>query len=132
MKLFDIAANLSDDRFKGVYYGKKVHDEDFNVVIKRAYNYGVKGFLFASGYLEDYKESYDLSLMHRSFFCTIGVHPCRANEVFKGGEVSDAQQKSYFDKIKETLDTCGKPEKVIAIGECGLDYDRLDYADKET
>ena len=37
LKLFDIAANLSDDRYKGVYYGSKLHDADFDIVIKRAH-----------------------------------------------------------------------------------------------
>lgn len=28
-KMFDIAANLSDERFKGEYHGKQAHPEDF-------------------------------------------------------------------------------------------------------
>ena len=31
--MFDIAANLSDERFRGEYYGKKSHQEDFDKVI---------------------------------------------------------------------------------------------------
>ncbi len=38
----------------------------------------------------------------------------------------------YIDKIDEVLSTSDQKEKFIAIGECGLDYDRLEYADKDT
>ena len=61
LKLFDIAANLSDDRYKGVYYGTKLHDQDFDLVISRARKYGVRKFLFAAGYIEDALESYELA-----------------------------------------------------------------------
>lgn len=39
--MFDIAANLSDPRFKGVYHGKQAHENDFEVVIERAREWGV-------------------------------------------------------------------------------------------
>jgi TatD DNase family protein len=83
IRLFDIAANLSDDRYKGVYYGSLLHEPDFDLVIKRAHEYGVRKFLFAAGYIEDAKDSYKLSLKSEDFYCTIGVHPCRAIEPFK-------------------------------------------------
>ena len=38
----------------------------------------------------------------------------------------------YFTKIEEILETSSRRDKFIAIGECGLDYDRFEYADKET
>jgi len=40
-KIFDIAANLSDDTFKGKYHGKQAHDPDFDTVIERGRKYGV-------------------------------------------------------------------------------------------
>lgn len=83
MKLFDIAANLTDDRFKGIYYGHRVHDSDFDIVIKRANLYGVRKLLISSGYLHDAINAYNLSLKSEEFYGTIGVHPCRANEPMK-------------------------------------------------
>ena len=55
---------------------------------------------------------------------TIGVHPCRANEC--GDDV-----EGYIQMIRRTIDEELKDKsKLVAIGECGLDYDRLDYASK--
>ena len=41
IKLFDIAANLSDDRYRGEYYGGKLHEPDLEIVKERANKYGV-------------------------------------------------------------------------------------------
>ena len=62
------------------------------------------------------------------YYCTIGVHPCRANEVFKDG----GSLPEYLARIEKTIDSWEHKHKLIAIGECGLDYDRLDYAPAET
>jgi Tat protein secretion system quality control protein TatD with DNase activity len=40
--------------------------------------------------------------------------------------------QSYFAKIEEMLNSFEHKHKFVAIGECGLDYDRFEYADKET
>ena len=76
-----------------------------------------------------------MSLGSEDFYCTIGVHPCRANEPFK--DIKDGESKAeylqkYIQKIEEILESSIKKEKFVAIGECGLDYDRFEYADKET
>lgn len=39
--------------------------------------------------------------------------------------------RDYIRRIDEMLTTKDKKDKFIAIGECGLDYDRFEYADKE-
>ena len=83
--------------------------------------------MFAAGYIEDAQDSYNLSLKSDDFYATIGVHPCRATEPFKDGGDLD----SYFNKIREIL-KADTQHKYVAIGECGLDYDRFEYADKET
>ena len=126
-------------------------------MIKRAHDFGVRKFLFAGGYLHDALDSYTLALNSDDFYCTIGVHPCRALEPFKKSEVHDGHHsyhdhakfeedkkaaeslslvakqellQAYLAKIDEVLSTSARKEKFVAIGECGLDYDRFEYADQ--
>lgn len=125
-KLFDIAANLCDEKFKGVYNGKKYHEDDTDEVIQRAKDYKVEKMLFTSGCIEDTHDSYNLSLKSEHFYTTVGVHPCRASEA----EKTNIEIKEYFNQV---LDLARKyKDKIIAIGECGLDYDRFHYSPKET
>jgi len=77
-----VASNLSDPTFRGEYRGKQAHEPDFDLIIQRGRQYGVKKYLFAAGYIEDAKISYQLSLKSNDFYATIGVHPCRAKEPF--------------------------------------------------
>ena len=45
------------------------------------------------------------------------MHPCRANEVKENNfEEYTEKMEKMFGKYKD---------KVVAVGECGLDYDRL-------
>lgn len=53
-------------------------------------------------------------------FCTVGVHPTCTGEI--EGHVQGAG--AYMSAL-EAVARCGKRAgKVVAIGECGLDYDR--------
>lgn len=74
-----------------------------------------------------------------------GVHPCRAREPFidhqklvEDGNLeladlpSDEIVSRYLKKMEKLYEQSAHKEKYIAIGECGLDYDRFEYADKET
>ena len=122
---------MSDGTFKGEYRGKKAHEADFDTVIERGRKYGVQKYLFAAGYIEDALDSYQLALRSSDFFATIGVHPCRATEPFKGDGSEEEKLDAYFDRIRDILKTTDQKEKFVAIGECGLDYDRFEYADKE-
>jgi len=80
-KLFDIAANLCDEKFQGVYNGKKYHEDDTDEVIERAKEYGVQKMLFASGSIEDLLLSFKLTQKSEDFYTTIGIHPCRASVI---------------------------------------------------
>lgn len=82
VRLFDIAANLCDDKFKGIYNGKTYHEPDFDEVVKRASNFQVKKMLFASGSLNDSHENFKLSSKSENYYMTIGTHPCHASVYF--------------------------------------------------
>lgn len=78
-QLFDIAANLCDEKFQGIYNGKKYHEDDSDEVIERAKEYGVEKMLFASGSIEDLHLSFKLTQKSNDLYTTIGIHPCRAS-----------------------------------------------------
>ena len=82
-KFFDIAANMCDDEFQGIYHEKKYHESDVDEVLKRAKDIGVEKFLFGSGSLNDTKISYELSQKDKNYYITCGIHPCRATETLK-------------------------------------------------
>lgn len=136
-RLFDIAANLCDDKFKGIYNGKNVHKEDINYVLKRANDYNVNKLLFASGIIEDAHSSYSLSKLSDNYYITIGTHPCMSSEANKdcvsnssNKDMSDDQMfQNYYNNMSELIKKY--KDKCIAVGECGLDYDRLHYSPKE-
>lgn len=61
-------------------------------------------------------------------FTTVGVHPTRANEW-------KSDPTNYMAGLEQVLrEDAVAPgaSVVVAIGECGLDYDRLEFCDKET
>ena len=53
-------------------------------------------------------------------FCTIGVHPTRCKEI----EESPQGPEAYWDALRVLLKNNAGKGKIVAIGECGLDYDR--------
>ncbi|KAK4610722.1 Deoxyribonuclease Tat-D [Fulvia fulva] len=61
-------------------------------------------------------------------YATVGVHPCSAKQFLKhkGGD------DQLLQELKELALEGKKNGTVAAFGEIGLDYDRLQHADKET
>ncbi|KAJ6604488.1 hypothetical protein DFH09DRAFT_1242462 [Mycena vulgaris] len=116
--------NLTDPVFRGNYYGKKRHDDDLNAVVQRARNAGVKSMIITGTSLSESKEAVNLG-KELGFFCTIGCHPTRSAEfdTFKGG--ADAYLSALDELIAGNLHGKGR---AVAIGECGLDYDRTHFA----
>jgi len=121
MKFIDIGANLTDLVFTGTYRGKKKHESDFTDMVQRATSIGLDKVIVTSGCYQDCIEAEKLCEEHNNFYYTVGCHPTRCNEF-----VSDP--KKYLENLYELT----FKNKVVAIGECGLDYDRLHFCDKET
>ncbi|GAA5999054.1 3'-5'-exodeoxyribonuclease [Rhodotorula paludigena] len=127
-RLVDIGSNLGDPVFRGNYHGKQAHSDDFDDILKRAQRAGVGMQLLTGDCLEGSKEVLELAQKHRGLFATIGCHPCRATEPDAHPGGFDA----YFEALDELIAAHkGSKSRALAVGECGLDYDRLHLAPKE-
>ncbi|KAL1935722.1 hypothetical protein VTP01DRAFT_4862 [Rhizomucor pusillus] len=127
-KLIDIGANLTDGMFRGVYRGKQAHADDLHLVLERAKNAGVKRIIVTGTNLAESKEAIDIIKEHKgapSLYSTVGCHPTRCEEF----ENDQDGPQGYLEKLAKVIQD--HPEHVVAIGECGLDYDRLIFCPKE-
>ncbi|CAI5734628.1 unnamed protein product [Hyaloperonospora brassicae] len=132
-KMIDIGANLTDAVFHGLYRGKQQHESDLPTVLARAKAYGVEKIIITGGSLDESREAVRLARDAASdafprLFATVGVHPTRCNEFEADGRTPDA----YFAELLALCEHGTKEGIVVAIGECGLDYDRLEFCDKAT
>jgi TatD DNase family protein len=122
----DVAVTATAAEFAGVYRGKQYHQPDINTVLDRAQDSNVRKVLLTGMSLSDV--DYNASLAKtRPGQCglTVGVHPYHAAEPEADTE--------YVVKLGAAVDNLmqGSPRLIRAFGELGLDYDRLDRADKE-
>ena len=124
----DIGLNLCDGMFQGKYNEKQRHEDDSVLVMERALSMGVKKFILTAGTVEDSRNTMTLVTELRPLgfdvVSTVGVHPTRCNE-FIGQE--DDVVRSLSELIEEGM----RSRSVVAIGEAGLDYDRLHFCEKE-
>ncbi|TYH90629.1 hypothetical protein ES332_A13G062100v1 [Gossypium tomentosum] len=121
-KYTDIAVNFTDGMFKGIYNGKQHHVSDIATVLSRAWNAGVDRIIVTGGSLEESKEALAIAETDGRLFCTVGVHPTRCKEFEESGG-----PKKHFQALLALAKEGIQKGKVVAIGECGLDYDRLHF-----
>ena len=70
----------------------------------------VERALLISTQVETFDEVHAITMAHPNFWCSAGVHP---------------DEENVIDPTLEQLLSMGRREKVVAIGETGLDYYRL-------
>uniref|UniRef100_A0A3Q3FCH0 Deoxyribonuclease TATDN1 n=1 Tax=Kryptolebias marmoratus TaxID=37003 RepID=A0A3Q3FCH0_KRYMA len=119
--IYYVGVNLTDPMFRGLYRGKQKHDDDFDQIIDRALKIGVEKVRRT---LSTLVSAHLLTQHSNEFYCTVGCHPTRCSEFEQNGE------SQYFSGLKELA--AAHRGKVVAIGECGLDFDRLEFCPKET
>ncbi|KAI9146546.1 hypothetical protein BKA69DRAFT_1045280 [Paraphysoderma sedebokerense] len=132
LRLVDIAVNLTDPVFKGIYRGKQLHPNDFSEVLARSKAAGLEKIIITGTTLEESKEALDMAIESTQegleLYSTVGCHPTRSKEF---ETVGDGNPDTYLNSLRK-LALEGKAKgKVVAIGECGLDYDRLQFCPKE-
>lgn len=128
LRFIDIGVNLTDPIFRGYHHGKKRHDDDLDLVLERSRLAGVKSMILTGGSLHESKEALRLAKAH-SFYATVGCHPTRSTQFDKFKDGPSAYLNALDTLIEENIRGKGR---VVAVGECGLDYDRTNFADPET
>uniref|UniRef100_A0A182RDL3 Deoxyribonuclease TATDN1 n=1 Tax=Anopheles funestus TaxID=62324 RepID=A0A182RDL3_ANOFN len=123
MKFIDIGANLTDPMYQGIYNGSAKHEPDLCHVLQRSWTGGLEKIIVTVGTLSDCEPTFEIVQNDERLFATVGCHPTRCGEFVSDPE---AYFKSLCHQIEEHRD------KVVAIGECGLDYDRLHFCEKDT
>jgi len=83
-------------------------DADRDAVIARARAAGVGLMIEISDRLSTFEATHALAMAHDDIWCTVGVHPHEA--------------KDYADLTADRLVELSEQEKVVGIGECGLDF----------
>jgi TatD DNase family protein len=97
----DIAVNLLSDRLK----------HDIDTIINDAAKHHVSPLIVIGSDLDESSDSISLCQQYpQQLYCTTGVHPHHAS--------------SWDQHSKARLTQLAKQDTVVAIGECGLDYNR--------
>src|SRR6056297_2155187 len=99
--LVDSHAHLDGDRFAS----------DLDEVVKRAEDNGVESILTVGCDLESSRRGIDLALRYPKIYASVGIHP---------HDATDADDTA----IDELRDMAMSIDKVVAIGETGLDFYR--------
>ena len=99
------------DTHAHLYYPEIISDIDN--ILSRAKDSGIERIIVPAVDLVTSKTILDLSEKHDMIYCALGIHPCDVNR----------SEPKDIDEIEKLL----SHEKVVAIGETGLDY----YWDKD-
>uniref|UniRef100_A0A0E0AFQ9 TatD related DNase n=1 Tax=Oryza glumipatula TaxID=40148 RepID=A0A0E0AFQ9_9ORYZ len=74
------------------------------------------------GSLKESREALEIAETDGRLFCTVGVHPTRCGEFEESGD-----PEGHFQALLALAKEGIAKGKVVAVGECGLDYDRLHF-----
>ena len=125
MKYFDAHTHLNFAAYKG--------EED--AAVERAFAADVGVNIVGTQY-DTSASAVALAERHEGAYATIGLHPIHTGKSFHDAKELGEGNKEFTSR-GEAFDidkyiALGTNPKVIAVGECGLDYYRLDEKTKET
>ncbi|KAK0088176.1 hypothetical protein PV325_012843 [Microctonus aethiopoides] len=123
-KFIDIGANLLDPMYQGIYHGSQKHQPDLDGVLQRSWENNLSRIIITAGSLDESRKALELARTDARLFTTVGCHPTRCNEFEDSGN-PETYLQSMTDLASHNRD------KIVAIGEMGLDYDRLNFCPKD-
>lgn len=155
-RYIDIGINLSDPIFRGRYHGKQRHPDDLAGVISRAREVGCSKLIVTGSDLGSSRNALQLADEYPgTVFATAGIHPCSSAVFSTVGPSHESEHTTPCDpdpeapvseehppdaekteKLIDSLNTLiseartSDMKHLVAIGEFGLDYDRLHYCSK--
>lgn len=88
----------------------KGYENDLEEVIQRAKNVGVNNIINVGTNFETSKKAIKLAKKYEGLYASIGIHPHHADKL----------EENWEEKLEELA----KEEKVVSIGETGMDYFR--------
>lgn len=83
-------------------------DGDRDEVISRARNEGISYIVNIGSSLQGSRKALALSQQHNFIYATVGLHPHEADK--------------FSDEVKAGIEELAREDRVVAIGETGLDY----------
>ena len=115
------------------------YDKDRNEVIKRAFEAGV-GMVNVGTQKDTSRNAVELAKLHNNLWAAVGLHPTHAStsdyhDSQELGELPFSNSRELEKRVGEEFDyeyykNLALDPKVLAIGECGLDYFRLEQGTK--
>ena len=102
------------------HYDDDVYAQDLDGVLKTCREAGVSYIINAGTTVKTFGKILELTRMYDMLYTAVGVHPECAMEYAGPGRAEEAGSSSA--KPEARIRTLAKEEKVVAIGEIGLDY----------
>jgi len=102
--IIDTHVHLDDERYR----------EDFDAMMKRASDAGVEGYVIPGAHPATLERAIEICEVYENVYFAVGVHP---------------YDMETIDSVD--FDHYAAHPKCVAIGECGLDYFRLEGSDEE-
>ena len=90
------------------HLNSNAYSKDRDEVIKSAFAEGMEYIIVPTAEPKDFNKTVKLTQQYEKIYCSIGVHPHNANEV--------------NEKVLEDIRKFATNNKVVAVGEIGLDY----------
>lgn len=109
----------------------KAFENDVDKVVKKAFEAGVTKIINVGAQLSSSKKAVELSEKYENLYATVGIHPHHADKIFsschpersEGSPPTDSSAMPQNDMPWfKKLEALAKHPKVVAIGECGMDF----------
>ena len=124
--MFDVHAHLHDEAFVG----------DRDATVDRARAVGLEGIVTIGTDLEENRRAVACAQAYSDVWVSVGLHPHFFNEAEENTNSStqipnktQSRDQKFQKEIQELRAIAESSNRVVAIGECGLDYYRRQSAD---